>query len=460
MERVDVVVVGGGPGGTAAAHAAATEGADVVLFEKGVPRADREELGPDSTDAAGILDYWVDIMELDPREFPEGIILQELEAAEFIGPSESVRLTKTGIPASYPHFGFAYDRRKFDDWLLDRAATAGVVNQIGQTVTGVSTAVGDTPMHTVQVSNGDEYLAENVILADGPQRTVTLGVLDQFLPDNRAESALSPRSANHIAYQEYREFPPEIFEESTIKFWWGHIPGHTAYPWVFPNRDNVARVGLTMPIGVDLETVDNLQAYKLLRADDETMPTGREIINRLLTMVYGDRYDLDEFPVVEGLGKRKGTETYPISSTKPIDSPTNYNIAVVGGAMGVTSAFHEGGGHVAIRTGKIAGKLAALGDLDRYNQVWKEAIGDEVVRNVAMAELVREYGPEEWDTAFRVASQLNPVGGNRTSVLNGLLGAGFAGLRLVCEYHYYKYQCRNNRYVQLSEAEYPNPSGG
>lgn len=459
MEHVDVVVVGGGPGGAAAAHAAATRGADVALLEKGVPRADREELGPDSTDAAGILDYWVDIMELDPREFPDDVILQELEAAEFIGPTESVRMTKTGIPASYPHFGFTYDRRKFDDWLLERAETAGGVIRIGQTVTDVSTDVGRTPVHIVRVNNGDEYGAKNVILADGPQRTVTLDVIDQFLPENRANEVLSPRTANHIAYQEYREFPPEIFEESTIKFWWGHIPGHTAYPWVFPNQDNVARVGLTMPIGLDLGAFDNLDSYKLLREDDATMPTGREIIERLLTMVYGDRYDLEDFPLVEGLGKRTGTETYPISSTKPIDSPTAYNIAVVGGAMGVTSAFHEGGGHVAIRTGKIAGELAATGDLDRYNSMWKDAIGDEVVRNVAMAELVRDYGPAEWDTAFKVANQLNPIDGNRTSILNGLLRAGFAGLRLAWGYQYKKFTYRNNRYVQLSEAEYSDPPG-
>lgn len=458
MEHVDVVVVGGGPGGAAAAHAAATRGADVVLLEKGVPRADREALGPDSTDAAGILDYWVDIMELDPRDFPEGVLLQELEAAEFIGPTESVRMTKTGIPASYPHFGFTYDRRKFDDWLLDRVETAGGITRIGQTVTDVSTDMGRTPVHTVRVNNGEEYGAENVILADGPQRTVTLEVIDQFLPENRATEVLSPRTANHIAYQEYREFPAEIFEESTIKFWWGHIPGHTAYPWVFPNQDNVARVGLTMPIGLDLGSIADLDSYKLLREDDATMPTGREIIERLLTMVYGDRYDLEDFPLVEGLGKRGGTETYPISSTKPIDSPTAYNIAVVGGAMGVTSAFHEGGGHVAIRTGKIAGELAATGNLDRYNSMWKDAIGDEVVRNVAMADLVRDYGPADWDTAFRVADQLNPIDGNRTSILNGLLGAGFAGLRLAWGYQSKKFNYRNNRYVQLSEAEYSDPA--
>ena len=71
MERVNVAIVGGGPAGTAAAHAAASDGAATVVFEKGVPRADREGLGPDSTDAAGILDYWVDIMDIHPDEFDD-----------------------------------------------------------------------------------------------------------------------------------------------------------------------------------------------------------------------------------------------------------------------------------------------------------------------------------------------------------------------------------------------------
>ena len=45
------------------------------------------------------------------------------------------------------------------------------------------------------------------------------------------------------------------------------MPGHTAYPWVFPNDDPVARIGLTMPIDLDLEAVDDREAYGLLRPD-------------------------------------------------------------------------------------------------------------------------------------------------------------------------------------------------
>ncbi len=58
--------------------------------------------------------------------------------------------------------------------------------------------------------------------------------------------------------------------------------------------------------------------------------------------------------------------------------------------MGATSAFHEGGDHVAVRTGAIAGRLAANDRLERYNDAWNDAIGDEVLRNVAFADIVRD----------------------------------------------------------------------
>ena len=76
MDRVDVAVVGGGPAGTSAAWTAAESGADTLVIEKGVPRNDRDRLGPDSTDAAGMLDYWVDLMDFEPGEIPEDVVLR------------------------------------------------------------------------------------------------------------------------------------------------------------------------------------------------------------------------------------------------------------------------------------------------------------------------------------------------------------------------------------------------
>ncbi|MDY6818314.1 MAG: NAD(P)/FAD-dependent oxidoreductase [Halobacteriales archaeon] len=456
MERVDVAVVGGGPAGSSAAKAAADRGASVVLFEKGVPRADRDELGPDSTDAAGMLDYWVDLMDMRPDEIPEEIIHRQLDGATFYGPSEAVTLDSTGIPSSYPRFGFTFDRARFDDWLGERARAAGAEYRIGNSVTAVETTVDGDPRHELSISDGSTVGADYLVLADGPQRTVTMGVLNQFMPAGESmEDYLASTSANHIAYQEYRRFPEEVFEPSILKFWWGYIPGETAYPWVFPNEETVARVGLTMPIGLDLEEVTDREGYRLLRSDDDRVPSGEEYIRRLLEAEYGDSYDIEaDFPRVENRGKRNGTETYPISSTQPIDSPTRAGIAVTGGAMGATSAFHEGGGHVAVRTGKIAGRLAAEDRLDRYNDTWKAAIGDELRRNISMADMVEEYTPDDWDRAFRITNRILSTGNGSLSAFNRPLAVGIDGLRIFLGYRWRKFQFRDGRYVQFPERRY------
>ena len=461
MERVDVAIVGGGPAGMAAAHAAASDGAEALVLEKGVPRADRETLGPDSTDAAGILDYWVEIMDIHPEEFPDGVLVQHLDRADFIGPTESCTLTSTGIDSDYEYFGYTFNRARFDDWLRERAEAAGAEYRVGVRVRGVDSdpaaTAGDEPRHTIHTADGDDIGADFLVLADGPQRTVTNAVLDNYLPDETAASErLAAPTANHIAYQEYRRFPEEVFAElnTAIKFWWGHMPGHTAYPWVFPNDNNVCRVGLTMPIGLDLDAIDDREDYPLIHPDDESIPDGATYIRRLLELVWGEEYDIEtDFPLVEDRGKRGGTETYSISSTRPIESPVEAGIAVAGGAMGTTSAFHEGGDHVAVRTGAIAGELAAGGDLSAYNDRWKDAIGDELLRNVTFADLCRDYGPDDWDQTFATVREMLTAKGP-TLFTPSALKSGFAGAKVYYRYKKRKRQFKRNGYVQLTADEY------
>jgi electron-transferring-flavoprotein dehydrogenase len=459
MERVDVAVVGGGPAGAAAARAAADAGATVRVFERGVPRTDRDGLGPDSTDAAGILDYWVDIMGIHPEEFPDGIVLSELDRASFVGPSESCVLRSTGIESSYDGFGYTFDRARFDDWLRERAERAGADYRLGVAVRGVDTDPADDPRHTVRTADGDPVGADFLVLADGPQRTVTNPVLDGLYPGDVTDH-LGTRDANHIAYQEYRRLPEPVAEDlrGAITFWWGYIPGHTAYPWIFPNDGRVARVGLTMPIGLDLDSVADRDAYPLLRADDDTVPSGREYVRRLLEHEYGDEYDVPgDFPLVEGRGKSDGTETYPISSTRPVDSPTDAGVAVVGGAMGATSAFHEGGDHVAVRTGTVAGALAGRGDLSGYNDAWKDAVGDEVLRNVTLAAMVGDYDPDDWDRVFRTARRMVASEAG-LGLFERRFAAGWDAAKLLLGYKWRKRRFRKGGYVSIREDEYAVPS--
>jgi electron-transferring-flavoprotein dehydrogenase len=342
-----------------------------------------------------------------------------------------------------------------DDWLHERAEDAGAEYRVGTGVKSVETDLSGGHTHTLSLSNGDEIEAEYLVLADGPQRRVTLNALDQFMPTGRSVSeVLSPPTANHIAYQEYREFPEELFDANRLRFWWGYMPGETAYPWVFPNDGTVARVGLTMPIGMTLERVSNPESYALLEPTDEKIPTGAEFVRRLLEHEYGDEYDVEtDIPLVEDRGKSSGTETYPISSTRPIESPVKAGIAVAGGAMGTTSAFHEGGYHVAVRSGKIAGRLAATDAIERYNDVWKRAIGDEILRNVSFADIVADYEPGDWDRVFSVVDGMTASDFD-DSLLKRKYSAGIGAAKIVAAYKRRKFRYRDGRYVQLREEDY------
>jgi electron-transferring-flavoprotein dehydrogenase len=72
--------------------------------------------------------------------------------------------------------------------------------------------------------------------------------------------------------------------------------------------------------------------------------------------------------------------------------------------MGATSAFHEGGYHVAVGTGKAAGRVVAEDRVEEYNDEWKEAVGDELARNVGLASIVQGYEPDDWDRLFKRAN--------------------------------------------------------
>ena len=119
--------------------------------------------------------------------------------------------------------------------------------------------------------------------------------------------------------------------------------------------------------------------------------------------------------------------------------------------MGATSAFHEGGDHVAYRTGDIAGRLAGQGRLDRYNREWQSAIGDEVRRNVAFAELVRGWNPDDWDAAFAAGDCMQDLGGYRW---REALRTGLTGIKCVGAYKWFKRAYGDAAYVQIRENEY------
>lgn len=161
-DSADVIVVGAGPGGSAAAYHLARHGARVLLLEKSefprekvcgdglTPRAVRQlvRMGIDTSPEAG----WVHNRGL--RVIGGGIRL-ELDWPDL---------------ASFPGYGMVRPRLDFDDLLARRAVEAGAVLRTGTTVTGpVLDAAGRVVGVSAEVDGGEpvQYHGQLVIAADG-----------------------------------------------------------------------------------------------------------------------------------------------------------------------------------------------------------------------------------------------------------------------------------------------------
>ena len=131
MESFDVLVVGAGPGGSAAARHAAKAGCRTLLIEK------RAEIGVPVRCGEGIAQRWLADLGIAPDS---DILLHAAEGVRVVAPDGSCLLL--GAPTPGGAVGYTLDRTRFDQHLAAEAARAGAEVRIRTSAVGLRTEAG------------------------------------------------------------------------------------------------------------------------------------------------------------------------------------------------------------------------------------------------------------------------------------------------------------------------------
>lgn len=312
--RTDVLVIGGGPAGAAAANRLAGQGHDVLLLESGGrPKACGELLTPRAVAAVAKLDA----------------SLEGFHSVGYVRLTEGTRSTSTRWPA-HPYYGdqaVVAPRALLDSRLRERAAEAGATVLVGHSATAPIVERGFVRGATVSAPDGTsrEVRAAYIVVADGANSRFgrALGTFRRRTwPYALAHRAIY-RSALHDAPE--TELVLDLHDRAGNRI--------TGYGWMFPRGDGTANIGvLMMSTSTTFQVVN--PAHLLERLVDD----------------HGARWQLDGDPVEQAAGGR-----IPLGhAVSPTAGPT---FLVAGDAAGAANPMSGAGIEYAVETGLAAAEV-------------------------------------------------------------------------------------------------------
>ncbi|MEE1927263.1 geranylgeranyl reductase family protein [Streptomyces sp. TRM 70351] len=296
----DVVVVGAGPAGASAAHAAAVAGCRVLLLEKAqLPRY--------KTCGGGIIGPSRDAL-------PPGVELPLQDRVHAVTFSLDGRFARTRRSRRML-FGLV-NRPEFDQALVEAAQKAGAELRTGATVARVEQhgpAVPDRRTVAVVLSGGETVLTRAVVGADGSASRIGAHVgvrMDQVDLGLEAEIPVPKTVAEDWA--------------GRVLIDWGPLPG--SYGWVFPKGD-------TLTVGVISARGDGAATKRYL--EDFTARLGLAGFEPRVSSGHLTRCRADDSPLSRG------------------------RVLVCGDAAGLLEPWTREGISYALRSGRLAGEWAA-----------------------------------------------------------------------------------------------------
>ncbi|KUO40476.1 MAG: hypothetical protein AVW06_02410 [Hadesarchaea archaeon DG-33-1] len=209
MQDYDLIVVGAGPAGLAAARSAAKGGAEPLLIEKNPEIAAVKPCGE------GVSQATFKTAEISPKP---SIVLHRTNAQVYAPNMKCVEIKETG---------FSINKTMFLQEMAIKAVEAGARIKVGEVVQHVEAKDNSISIKTAR----DTYRAHVVIGADGYLSAVakSLGVKEKSEP---------------IPCVQYRMINCKLEFPDSARVYLGNEIAPRGYAWIFPKSDGVANVGI------------------------------------------------------------------------------------------------------------------------------------------------------------------------------------------------------------------------
>lgn len=274
MIETDVLVIGAGPAGSAAAKHAALGGADVILIDK------KSEIGTPKRCAEGIYDHGLKWLGIEPDP---AWAVQRINGGTLIAPDKTrLTLDETILPEK----GYIIERKVFDKYMAMDAARAGaqimVKTQAKSIQRGEDSKGSFYTVDCEQMGEIIEVKARIVIAADGPESRVA-----------KAFGVNSTTKPKHMmSGVQYEMVGVNCERMDLIELHLGAFAGG-GYAWVFPKGDDIANVGIGISSESDRPAIDYLnefiESYPPLKdAKPVELNVGGDPIGGLIGQIYSD----------------------------------------------------------------------------------------------------------------------------------------------------------------------------
>lgn len=175
-EHSDVLIVGGGPGGSTLGRALARQGMDVTIVDK-------QTFPRDKVCAGWVTPAVMESLDVDPDAYARDAVLQPIHAFRTGMLGQRTVVSRYPEPASY-----GIRRYEFDAWLLERAIADGVRTAQGQ------------PMKDLRYEGGEWVLNDHL------RAPLLVGAGGHFCPVARHLGAAKPGSSETAVHAQEIEF--------------------------------------------------------------------------------------------------------------------------------------------------------------------------------------------------------------------------------------------------------------